>query len=146
MQSNGELVLESLEPIEEKLTIAGQNYVLREAGTEAVARYRDARYKGAKVGDDGRLQDMSQAQAESILIAGCLFKVEGNATVGVHVSTIRGWTYRVTRRLFDRCYQICGLDEEDSIEEMEQQIERLKRIVERRRSKNSSVATMVYSA
>lgn len=145
------MVFESLEPIEIKVSIAGKDYLLREASEQAARVYRNASIAGARL-QDGSLSEMpgDMAGVQSLLLSYCLFHVNdrGIATKAVDRKVILGWLSRVVKPLFEKAKEISELGEEEdtpeSLNKQKQDIEdRIAKLQEEDSAKNEPGATAI---
>lgn len=99
--------------------INGKEHVVREAVGTVAAAYRNAMLKGARLGEDGKSMRMeSGAEAEHVLVQGCLFDKSGRRYV---LATIASWPNRVIKPLFKIAHEISDLKEADTEESLEKQ-------------------------
>lgn len=135
--------LGSLEPMFVNRTIGGKNYILREPAESVKIRWQRATMRTVTM-TDGKFAGLEgAAEAESILVAGCLFELCTPPETGerpVAETTVRGWVSRITSRLYDDLHKMCPhLKGEDTEESLTKEIDRLtKRRETVRTSKESS--------
>jgi hypothetical protein len=129
MDTNGELIFDSLDLIEIPVKIAGKDYVLIEADEDKVAKYRNAisRTYKTKTEGAGEVREMTSeglADTESYLLSMCLFQFFDGKRVSVPKEVIKKWPHRVSGKLFDKLEEISGLsakkDEKTEAERKEQ--------------------------
>jgi hypothetical protein len=95
-----------------------KNYILREATAEVAKKYRKATMSGTSMAD-GKISGIGGiADAEAILVAGCLFETYPGPNNSVNerpvlLSTVLAWPSRVVQPLFDAAQRISGLDAKD---------------------------------
>lgn len=128
--------LDDPRPLEVKVSIAGEWYVLREADETANIDYRNVYQKAVQFGDEGGktvvVGNDGTAEARSLILSKCLFKVDPNDTdemEPVPLEVIRGWVPRIVKQLFDRLEAISLLKED---EETEEALEEQKATVEKK--------------
>ena len=115
-----DMVFDSIEPIEIRITIAGKQYILREADDAAVTAYRNSQVRSARV-VDGKFTGMGDvANSEPLLLSKCLFEEAGRKAVPL--AEISKWRHRVTRPLIERLKKISDIDTGDTIEGLEKRI------------------------
>lgn len=134
MSENLELNFDDLSLIEVPVTIAGKKYVLREASEATAAAYRNASIAGAKM-EDGRVSELPRnlGGLQSLLVSQCLFPyVVVDSEVGSTISSIpvarsliNGWPSRIVKPLFEKAKEISELDEDESLEALIKQRNRL---------------------
>jgi hypothetical protein len=113
------MVFDSLEPQEVPVTIAGKQYVLREASEDVACKFRNAAMRAARMTEGKVVGVDGLADAEPVLVGGCLFeKVEsehkGETKVGwaaVGVAAVRTWPARIVKPLFERAKAMSDLAE-----------------------------------
>ena len=120
--------------IEIPVSIAGNNYVLREADEETAALYNNARIKGVPIKDSevvGIPEDIGGMQ--SLLVSRCLFPLnsEGKPLPNpVHRSTVKGWPSRVVKPLFIKAKEISDLDDKEDLKSLREQQNTLAKKIE----------------
>lgn len=134
-----ELVFDDLQPIEIPVRIAGKQYVLREASTDAATKYRNAVLKSTRLDRDGHAMSLDgSADVEPLLVSMCLFEVNDKGETlnrPVNVSVVKTFPSKVTKELYDRVRAISGLGAEDTEEELEKEIKDLQERLEELREK-----------
>lgn len=122
-----EIDLGDLEPAEVRYRIGGQLYVLREATAGAVASWRNAQLKAARLGPDGKPVSMGDAaDSEPLLVSLCLFRLDDKGGAWpVDLKTVRSWKSRVQRPLFEKLVEISGLSREETPEGLEARMSEL---------------------
>jgi hypothetical protein len=128
-----ELRFDDIAPIEEKVYLGGEEYVLRETSGHARVRYDNARiacheYQEGKL---ARVHDI--ADLEPLLVSLCLFK-NGEP---VPESWIRGLPSRVQTALYTRARKISGLDE--TVQSLEKQKELIEKQLAEAKEKEQDV-------
>lgn len=124
---------DSLKPFEMPFTWDKTDYVVREASEGAALEYRQKYAKALKTGKDGDIVSMDLgaiAETESFLVAKCLFKMAKNGTdqVNPHPNELRAWPRKVVKRLHKLIMKVSEIrDDDDTIEQIDQQIEELQK-------------------
>lgn len=141
-----ELDFNDLTPKEVIVKMGGKKFLLREASGDATAKYRNASLKAARM-NDGKLVGMDGLfDCEPYLVSLCLYYADEQGQVKrdkhgnplpdslVSVGTVRSWSNRVQRRLFDWIDANSDLgknDTEESLLKQQESInERLTRLKE----------------
>jgi hypothetical protein len=94
------------------VTIAGQEYELREASGDASAKYRNAMLACSTLGPDGKpIRMEGLADVDFFLLSLCLFDKATNVLVTEDV--IRSWPNRMCETLIDELKEISGMSEDD---------------------------------
>lgn len=102
--------LPDLTPVEIPLTIAGREYVLKEATESAFIAWRTALLKASKPGPDGRPTSLEGVhETTSLLVSLCLFRDNRP----IPLDEVRRLPTRVVQVLFDRVQQISGMSAPD---------------------------------
>lgn len=120
-----------LQPVRVPVTYRGRRFVLTESG-DAVVKYRNASISAARM-RDGKVVGLSgAADAEPILVAGCLFEnadpdLLPRADRPVSPAFVRGLPSRLTAKLFDRAREINGIKDEETVTKIDDQIALLQR-------------------
>lgn len=93
-------------PKEKEVTWKGKRYILREASEGAVTAFKNVVFRSTKLGPEGKPQSVEgMAEAEPLLVAGCLFPVgmrdgkEVVSTQSLSLVQIKEWPSRLTKRL-----------------------------------------------
>lgn len=135
-----------LTPYEEKVPILGKVYTLREASGQAGTRYRNKMLESMRLGPEGKPQSINgMSDAEPLLVSLCLFDEAGVRPVPIQ--TITSWPDRIQKALAKRIKEVSELDEPDTVENLEKQMEELQKKLDKARvaedaRKNSSGDTM----
>lgn len=119
---------DSLAPIEVPATIAGKQYLLREASEDAACKYRNAAMRAARFNDRGKVSSIEGvADVEPLLVSLCLFELTGDGkchlghTVPgerpVPIDELRRWPAKRVKTLFERIKDISDLGEKKEDEE-----------------------------
>lgn len=132
----------SAEFVEVAVTIDGQQYVLKEASEGASIVYRDAHVKAARIKEvDGGTRESSfgnLADSDALLVSMCLFKVgagkDGGSLAPVDVRTVKSWPTRVVKQLYKKVREISDMQELDSEEALQKQVDYYTRMLERKRA------------
>ena len=119
------LDFDDLAPIEERVSIGGKKYILREATGDAGCKYRNSLLKATKLGPDGKPVSIEgMADSEPLLVSLCLFELyEQKGSNGVSETkerptpliVVRSWPARVQKALFERAKEISDLDEKETL-------------------------------
>jgi len=126
-----EIRFDDITPIEERVHVGGQEYVLRETSGDAAVRYDNARL-GCYEYQDGKLVRVhGLANLEPLLVSLCLFM--GDGTTPVPEATVKAWPARVQRTLYARAREVSGMNEPPQA--LEKQIELLQRQLAEARSR-----------
>ena len=111
--------------------IDGKGYTLREPSEEASRRFRNNNLRGAKV-NDGKfsVSAENQANTQSELVGDCLFTDEeyGKGEKGKPVGVVWVRNHIPSKRakgMFEWLKQVGGLNEADTVEGVDKQIEHL---------------------
>jgi hypothetical protein len=125
-----ELRFDDITPIEEKVFVGGEEYVLRETSGDAAVHYDNARlacyeYQDGKL---ARVHDL--ADLEPLLVSLCLFDSSG---LGMPEKKIRGWPSRVQKAMYERAREISSMNEPS--QSLEKQIELLQKQLEEAKSR-----------
>jgi hypothetical protein len=118
-----ELRFDDITPIEEKVFIGGDEYVLREMSGDAAVKYDNARLNRYEYQDGKLAKVRNLADLEPLLVSLCLFMADG--VTPVSETTVRAWPARVQRSLHSRAREISGMNEPSKT--IEEQIEILQR-------------------
>lgn len=111
--------------------IDGKSYTLREASLETGMKLRDAN-AAALILKDGKVTGTrGTAGIEAVVISECLYD-ENNQRVNLGV--VKSWPDKVTTKLFEKISEISGFSREQTIEELEQKLTRLKQLQENRKN------------
>ena len=106
-----ELRFDDITPIEQKVFIGSDEYVLREMSGDAAVKYDNARLNRYEY-QDGKLTKIRDlADMEPLLVSLCLFMDDGKTPISE--ATIRAWPCRVQKALHERAKQINDMDQED---------------------------------
>ncbi len=137
------MVFDSLEPITVPVKIAGEDYILKEAGEASASRYLNELMKSTRVvesADGNKHATMDGvSNTEALLVSLCLFKVDkGGTTKNVDINLIRSWPHRIVNPLYERAESISGLKK---VETEEVLIKRLKDIQEKLKKYKASAQT-----
>lgn len=112
-----------LTPIQLKVRIGAQEYILREASGDAACRYRNALLECTELDSDGKPKVLRNlANTETLLVSLCLFTKDGKP---VPEATIRSWPARIVKRLFEQAKLISELDESTTLDGLRAQREAL---------------------
>lgn len=108
------------------VTVQGKEYVLKEATGDAATKYRERILRATVLGPDGKPTKMNGvASADPYLLSLCLFTKNGHP---VPESTIRSWSNRVYKALFERLLTISEMEvQQETIEALEEKLTELKR-------------------
>jgi hypothetical protein len=120
-----ELNFESLEPVSVPVTIAGEQYTLREASLATGIKLRDAHANAAIVQNGVVIGTRGTAGIEPTIISECLFDAEGK---NVPVAKIRLWPDKVTSALFNKIRDLSGYSAVESAASLRQRLARLEQI------------------
>lgn len=99
--------------------INSKEHVVREANGTVAAAYRNMMLKAARLGDDKSMRMDGGAEAEHVLVQGCLFDKSGRRYA---LATIASWPNRVIKHLFNIAHEISDLKEADTEESLEKQL------------------------
>ncbi len=120
---------DDLSVTEVPVSYGGIKYILREASEDVAAAYRNASIAGAKL-EDGKLVEMpgNIAGVQALLVSRCLFPITGEGEVStkpVPQKVVGGWPSRVVKPLFEKVKEISELDEEEDLEALFKQRDKL---------------------
>lgn len=113
---NCELNFDSIAPIEIKVTIEGEKYILQEASGEVATKYTNARLGKIKFNDGKPNSFQGLADIEPYLVSMCLFRLDFGADgeeikrTPVTVAKIQSWPSRIQTKLFEEAKRISELD------------------------------------
>lgn len=122
------MVFDSLEPITVPVKIAGEDYILKEAGEASASRYLNELMKTTRVvesADGNKHATMDGiSNTEALLVSLCLFKLDGKtgATKNVDINLIRSWPHRIVKPLYERAELISGLKKVETEESLTKQL------------------------
>jgi hypothetical protein len=144
---------DSLTPNEVQVKKDGKSYILREASSDAVCRWRNAILKTTKYGPEGKPEHIDGLHdADPLLVALCLVEevTLPNGAIArqpVSVATVRSWPYRMQKALYDRAKEISDLNEvEDTEETLTKQMQQTQTKLDRlRNSQNGEHLGNVYA-
>jgi hypothetical protein len=113
-----------LSPVEiPDIQIGDRKYTLREASGDAGCKFRNQRIKATKLGPDGKPIGIDGfADADPHLLSRCLFEQTERGLMPVPVLTILGWKDRIQVALTKTLKQISNLDEPETEEELQRQL------------------------
>lgn len=118
-----EISFDDLTLREVPVRLGGTRYLLREASGGAACGYRNAVLRATKLGPDGKPASFEGlADAEPVLVAGCLFEETPAGPRPVPLATVRGWPAKVVKRLFLEAQKLSELDERQTAEELQARI------------------------
>jgi hypothetical protein len=119
----------SLEPIVKTIKHRnGKVYFLKEADEDLVCKWQNMHVAAAKMADGKVVGVSGVADAEPVLVAGCLKEViyASDGTVKqekvVTVQEVRSWSHKIIKPLFEEAKRISGLDDNETPEFLEAQI------------------------
>jgi hypothetical protein len=112
------IVYEDICRKEVPVKLGGTNYILKEGSAGAVKAYRNALITRASFDDKGKVTKLGGiADTESVLVAGCLFKVIPNGLHAVTLAEVEELPYYIIQDLFSRAKAMTrGLDEKHNEE------------------------------
>jgi hypothetical protein len=110
-------------------TYQGAKYILREANAEASRKFRNANMRAIKMRDGKAERIENQADAESQLVADCLFeKISDSKEKPVSLPVVLGWPDRVTDWLYRKVREISPtLSRNETKESLTKEIEQLQK-------------------
>lgn len=116
------MIFGDLTPIEVTVQIGSIRYTLREATSEAAARYRNHVMASTTFGSDGKPTGVrGLGDLQPLLVHLCLF-IEGTDN-HVPLDMVKGWPERIVKPIFERAKEISELsEEEESIEALEKKL------------------------
>lgn len=133
MEAADVFIFNSIEPITVPVTIAGEEFVLREAFAGVVAKYRNIQMRATKF-DDGKMCGVDgAADSEPYLLSLCMFTKDGSP-VGIH--RVLGWPERVVKPLIAWVKEHSAIGEQ-TVEAMEKEVEVLQKRITVLREKES---------
>lgn len=137
------------------INIGGRWWIVHEADPDTADKYRAAGLRGVEmaVNDNDDTRTLKKLEhihkVEPILNTNCTFEVEGETgklrldsdgnpdkKYLVPADVYKRWPSRVRRWLYDTIKDISDLDEKDTVENLEKQIARLQRRLEKVRAEN----------
>ena len=113
------------------------NYVLREASGDSVARFNNARGRCVQFKDGGMSSVDGQGDLEAFLVSLCLFHIKDDCDTSdpstwtadvkksVKAPIIRAWPERVVRPLFEKAKEISEVDEPEDLKTLQEQRNKL---------------------
>lgn len=115
-----------LTPVEIPITLSGEKYFLTEAPESVAIAYRNANIRGAKL-TDGKVTGIDGiAEADAILVAGCVAQCDRSTgrlrrdpngdPITVEVRAVKRWPARVVKRLAEKIKDISDLREQPQTE------------------------------
>ena len=127
------MVFDSPEPIEIPVVLGGKTYALKEAPEALYARYLNELSKASKVSEDANgvrsVVHETTFNTEALLVSFCLFEVneiDGKKSYKtVDVNTVRAWTHRIVKPLFDKAEEINGSNKRRTADQLEKEIKKL---------------------
>lgn len=151
MENVQELVYEDLEPIRIPFRVKKHRYILVEASEDAARKYRNAGARSARMADGKVIGVDGIADVQSLLVSLCVFIPDDHGRVRlykddipdqrfrVELDTVRGWSAKTVKDLFNRIKEISDLNEDDTEETLAKRIEEdTKRLNELRIGKAST--------
>lgn len=117
-----ELCFDDMTRIEAPVKIAGKPHVLKEATEAAATIFKNRMAAGLKMADGKVVGITAVADAESYLLALCLFERTKDGDVPIPRDVIRDWPYRVTKPLLERIKKISRLEEPETAETLQTRI------------------------
>lgn len=115
-----------INPVELPVIVGDKKYILREASGDAACKYRNNLLKSTKMSPDGKVQSVEGlADIEPFLVSLCLFEVTEKGDKPVALHTIRSWPNRVQKALFEEAKRISYLDDIETVESLNKQIDEL---------------------
>lgn len=125
--SNKEVHSYDDEEWEFKFELKGESYVAREATGDAAEKYRAASLQGSVFNTKSKDVTLGNiAKSENILVGHCVFNTN-NQKVGPGV--VKDWPSSVVSDLFDRIKKASRLDEDQTPEQIKQQIAELQSLL-----------------
>jgi len=118
-----EIRFDDITPIEEKVFVGGEEYILRETSGEAAVKYDNARLDGYEYHDGKLVKVHNLANLDPLLVHLCLFTKD--SVTNVPEEKIRSWPGRVQKVLCQRAREISGMNE--PVVSLEKQIEALQK-------------------
>lgn len=131
-----------LEPIRIPVRYRGVDYVLKEATNDAIVKYRNAVFKAARVGQDGKIAAWEGiADCEPLLVSMCLFKLVDKDGKGqplnpvqevvVSLNAVRNFPNEMVTKLYETAKLISKVEDDDSEEGLVKRIQAMqKRLAE----------------
>ena len=113
--------------LEIEFTFGGVDYVLVEASGGVKADHENAILRCAKVVDGKPTSAEGIGDIEPQLVAGCLFIIKDGKRMPVTLKQVRDLPGRVVRELATKLKTMSGLDQQDTVESLRNQIEALTR-------------------
>lgn len=107
------MTFDEIDLIAVPVRIGGEDYVLREATSDAAGKYHDAIIKSTRMSDGKITGSDGLGGVEALLVSLCLFKRTGKEESAVPLTEVRRWPSRVVKPLFDRVKEISELDAKD---------------------------------
>lgn len=102
------MTFDEIDLISVPVTIKGEEYVLREATSDAAGKYHDAIIKSTRMSDGKITGSDGLGGVEALLVSLCLFRRKDDSAVSL--TEVRRWPTRVVKPLFERVKEISELD------------------------------------
>lgn len=115
------LNFDDLTPIELPFSHLGKDYVLREATGEAACQFRNAQIACTTMGPEGKPKKFENvADVEPLLVSLCVWELlPDGKEKRVPEATVRQWSARMQKRLFEKAKEISDLNESaETLEEL----------------------------
>lgn len=125
-----------------------KRYILHEPSEDAVAKYTNARSRGAKF-QDGELHCVDgQGDLEYLLVSYCLFEAKpdpegpvrfpdcdmqftADGSKPINVNVLKNWPSRVVRPLFEKAKDIGEIDLDSDLASLRKQRDKIQRLIDR---------------
>lgn len=124
--------------------IDDENYVLMEASGLAVKEWRNAMSSGLEMvmdddADSRKVSGIKPGDEETLLLSMCLYRRdEKGAMEGVSKVKIESWPERVIKPLYEKLKDISDLDEDNTIEGLEKQRDKLNKTIDKLKKKEET--------
>lgn len=117
-------------------TIDGKDYILRQAPTKLVTKWKNFTVSSARLVIDPKTNQRlitsgDVAASEPLLVSYCLFLLQDNngqrSLIPVGLNFIENWPYPIIERLFEDAKKLCKIkteEDEDTIESLQDRIAR----------------------
>jgi hypothetical protein len=139
-----------LEPQEVRFQFKGQRYELQEPSAGAIRTWRDALLDGTQIGGDGKPVGLRvRAETDSLLVAKCLFKINGeDGLEPCTVEDVEAMPHRLQTKLLEQVRSMGDLNPlpdnlKDCDEEIKSVQDRLSELQAHRRVLNGEVTDPV---
>lgn len=134
----------SAKPVVIPVAYLDQKLELREASEDAHLDYQTTVMRSTKFSGDKDVKPVIEKmdgllEADSVLVAGCLFEVGKEGSVGINF--VRKMPHRIISELAKTAKKISGMSDEETSSSLQKQIEELTKRMEAARAREESKET-----